>query len=593
MLKKVTLLFLLTSYFVQGQIIDTNEIGFVTSNNSTLQHFDTTLSLESYLDFNDYFKDDFSIISLGNQGDVRRRLSFHSTMELNPNLGIDGYFKNDLKVGDVPFYNVKVTTGAFRFLNGYQKGQMFNGFITLNPIARLNVYLSYERINSRGRYFNQENTADHLHLSTRYSTKQDAYRITGALSWNKFNNIEYGGIVNDSDFATNKYSNRELVDVNLLNSFSKLSTAESSIEQSLRVVNLDSITEIRAFYNFSLKNQYATFRSTDSAFTQNAIFDLGEIRDSIRIQSLRNVIGIALNMGKQLLKAGISQSYYIYGNKYALQRENIYGLDLSVSGLIKRFGYDFRFQNQVNGAYAGSYNVNAALNYGPNKNTKFVISASHGLANAGLFTQQYISNNFVWLNSFKQIMQTRVNGSFDYKRYGIQFGVSHLNNYVYFNQQAIPEQLDGGLIAYNIDLNARIKILKGVFLDNKIRYHGSDNEEVIRIPDWVLRSILFYEVSTFKNALNMHFGIEFNYFSSFTSRTFLPATTVMYLQDQVNIGNFPYFNFFADFKIKDFVFFVRLENITQGLFDYNYYAAPSYPLPDFAFRFGATWRFFN
>ena len=73
----------------------------------------------------------------------------------------------------------------------------------------------------------------------------------------------------------------------------------------------------------------------------------------------------------------------------------------------------------------------------------------------------------------------------------------------------------------------------------------------------------------------------------------MPATTIMYLQDDISIGNFPYFNFFVDLKIDDFVFFVRLENITQGMFGYNYYAAPLYPLPDFAFRFGATWRFFN
>jgi hypothetical protein len=73
----------------------------------------------------------------------------------------------------------------------------------------------------------------------------------------------------------------------------------------------------------------------------------------------------------------------------------------------------------------------------------------------------------------------------------------------------------------------------------------------------------------------------------------MPATSMMYLQDGIRIGNFPYFNFLLNFKIQEFTCFLRLENISQGLFKYNYYAAPYYPLPDFTLRIGATWRFFN
>jgi hypothetical protein len=67
----------------------------------------------------------------------------------------------------------------------------------------------------------------------------------------------------------------------------------------------------------------------------------------------------------------------------------------------------------------------------------------------------------------------------------------------------------------------------------------------------------------------------------------------MYLQNDIQNGNFPYFNFFLNFRIQEFTFYLRLENVTQGLFAFDYYAAPFFPLPDFAFRIGATWRFFN
>jgi len=596
MLKKVGLFFLLTTYFVHGQNIDTNKVGFVTYNNAIVQSLDSSLTINNYLNFNDYSRDDFGVISMGNQGDVRRRLSFTPLIILQPNLGIDGYFKNYLHVGDIPFYNVKVPTGGLQFLQGYQKGQMFNGYFTVNPISRLNVYLDYSRINSRGRYFNQENTADHLHLSTRYSTKNDFYRFAGALSWNKFKNIEYGGLLDNADFESNRYDNRELIAVNLLDSDTKLLAFESRLDQSVRVVKKDSLTELRAFYTFSSDNQYMVFRSTDSMFTRNAIFQSGGIRDSIKLHSVNNIGGLELSAGKNIFRAGLSHTYYKYGNQYSVQSENLLGLNVNITGNVSNISYLLCFENYFNGTYQGSYDFKASIDYASKRTSKLKISAdaSHGLYNAGLFSQRYLSNNFVWLNSFKQIMQTKLGGSIFYKSYGINVEIKQINNYIYFNQNAIPAQLEGSLLAYKIDLKARVKIVKGLYLDNLIRFQRTDKEEFVRIPDWVLRNILFYEISSFKNALNMHFGVEFQYFSSFTSEVYMPATSIMYLQDDHgNIGNFPYFNFFADFKIKDFILFIRLENITQGMFEYNYYAAPSYPLPDFAFRFGATWRFFN
>jgi hypothetical protein len=104
---------------------------------------------------------------------------------------------------------------------------------------------------------------------------------------------------------------------------------------------------------------------------------------------------------------------------------------------------------------------------------------------------------------------------------------------------------------------------------------------------------LYHQKKYFNGNLDAQLGIEFQYFSSFSSDAFMPATSVMILQNGQEIGNFPYFNFFAGIKIKEVNVYVKLENVAEGLFPRNYYAAPNYPLPDFAIRLGATWRFFN
>ncbi|MGB0978614.1 MAG: putative porin, partial [Croceimicrobium sp.] len=67
----------------------------------------------------------------------------------------------------------------------------------------------------------------------------------------------------------------------------------------------------------------------------------------------------------------------------------------------------------------------------------------------------------------------------------------------------------------------------------------------------------------------------------------------MYLANEYEIGDFYQLDAFAQFKISKAVIFLKMQNLTQGLTPYNYWAAPHYPLNDRVFRFGINWRFFN
>ena len=561
-----------------SQIIDSTTTGYVTINDENAVYFDTVFSIDDFLDFTDYSTDNFGIISLGNQGDVRRRLSYSNSCSATPNLGIDGYFKNYTSVYDIPFYNVKVPTGGIRFLTGYLKGQMFGAFFTVNPTARLNAYIDYQRINSRGNYFNQQSISDQLKISTSYSTKSNSYSIAASFSWNKGVNLEYGGIADLDDFESNRFSNRELIPINLSSSGNRVRRTEAFVGQEFNIWKFNSTSNFKGFFDFYYSDQYLAFQSSDSVFVQNALFESGSIRDSIRLGKVENVVGLALKGESFNAKGGITYSYYKFGNSYFNQSENLLGLKFQLDGKLGRFIYKGDWENYFNDSYAGSYQLNFKIYTPLNKgNTKFFAQLEHGLVNPGLFTQRYISNVFIWNNDLNKTLFTNISGGLAYKLFKITAGTSLVSNYVYFNTISSPQQYTSVISTNFVEAAANFKIVGGFKLDNRVRYQITTAPEVIRIPDWVLRHILYYEFQSFNNALAMHFGIEFRYFSSFVSENYMPATTVMYLQDDVSIGNFPYFNFFVDLKIREFGFFLRLENITQGLFEYNYYAAPGYP----------------
>ncbi|MDE5743537.1 MAG: putative porin, partial [Bacteroidales bacterium] len=50
---------------------------------------------------------------------------------------------------------------------------------------------------------------------------------------------------------------------------------------------------------------------------------------------------------------------------------------------------------------------------------------------------------------------------------------------------------------------------------------------------------------------------------------------------------------YVNIRIKRMNVFLKVQNVAQGLFPYNYIDTPHYPLHDRCFRFGLAWRFFD
>jgi hypothetical protein len=578
------------SVCANAQLFDSTKVGIVAGQPNN--YYDTLLTIDQYHQFNDYVNDDFGIISMGNQGDVRRRLIWEKPFDLAPHLGIDGYFKNYSTSSQIPYYNVRAPSGGIRLLTGYTKGQLFGLYFTVNPISRFNVYVDFQRINARGRYFNQENKSDQLKLSSSYYTKNEAYRFNAALSWNQSTNFEFGGIADTVAFQENTLTNRELITVQLQNSGSKVRYADLTINQDYRLLKIGE-ADLRLGYDFSLLNQFISFTSTDSAFNYNAIFDNASINDSISFRRVRNTAKIELTSPTQKLMFGVRHFYHTYGNDYLGNAGSNLGLSAGYNGVFGSLNAFGKFDYLLSNDFANTYEFDAGATYHLKKQNSVSVHFVNRLSEPGFFYQHFITNNFVWSNSLDRVSFTALEANLNIGLLNFSIGNQLIDNYVFLNELAIPEQANDIVNITFAELQATIPLGASFYLDNRIRYQITNAEEVIRIPNWIVRETVYFERDIFNKAARMQTGVEFQYFSNFTSESFMPATTSMYLQNDIQIGNYPYFNFLFNFKIQEFTFFLRLENITQGLFAFDYYAAPYYPRPDFALRIGANWRFFN
>jgi len=590
------LLFFSTVFLCHAQWYDSTETGFFTLDDATMNELKSELSVDSYLGMLDFRTDTFGVISLGNQGDVRRSLLFRHLQEVRPNIGVDGYFKNMTSTQFVPMYNVHVPLGGIRLMSGYDSGQMFGLFLTLNTHSRFNVYLDFQRNNSRGLFFNQQNKADQFLFSSTFSSEDERYDLAILTSLNWSDNIEWGGIANDSSFRAREFDIVELYSVKLNQSTSKAFKGDVALLQRYKLFGADSTNSLGVFYDLNYLNQRFEFSTADPNLLSIAAIDAELATDSIHFTRTENFAGIFFSGEKKTfdIKAGIHHTYYNYSNRYFGLAENLIGLGGSIVGSIKQMQVEALFRNYLNGAFAGAYDLRSKVHFEFTEHKIFVTGFfNQGLYNPGMFYNRNLGNFFVWDNNFRKIFINHIGGTLGKGHHSITTGIYLMDAFVYFDEMALPAQMDGFSSVFYTDVKSNIKLYGRFKLDSRVRFQTTNQSDFIRLPSWVFREIVYYQRSFFESKLDAQIGIDFQYFSSFMSEGFMPLTSVMFLQNDELIGNFPYATLFAAIKIRDFNLFLRLENITDQLLPRQYFAAPGYPLPPFNFRFGAKWNFFN
>ncbi len=129
--------------------------------------------------------------------------------------------------------------------------------------------------------------------------------------------------------------------------------------------------------------------------------------------------------------------------------------------------------------------------------------------------------------------------------------------------------------------------------DNEVVYQYDGKTDVLKLPDLILMHSIYFSTELFKSAVSAQLGVDIFYNTSYYANAYMPATGIFYIQKDKKTGNYPYLDVFVNIKIKRAMIFAKFEHINKGLFDYNYYMTPHYPMQDGAFKLGVKWRFFN
>src|SRR5690606_10854716 len=113
--------------------------------------------------------------------------------------------------------------------------------------------------------------------------------------------------------------------------------------------------------------------------------------------------------------------------------------------------------------------------------------------------ERYYSNHFAWENSFDKVQTMRLRGGVKIPTQRLEVSVEgrFLNDYVFWNQEALPEQTSAFLSVFELQVSKHFS-LGGFNSRNTLLYQVSSHQDIIPLPEWAVYSSNYYQNRLFK-----------------------------------------------------------------------------------------------
>ena len=504
---------------------------------------------------------------------------------------------------------------------------------------------------SPGLFKNNKSINNYFWVNAHYLTDNKRYGAMAYWYRNKLEMGENGGIVNDEDYSSHTESDNSVINVNLNSATNFVISSGAGIEQFFNLLpqrkqikattppTVDSITadtlllrdslpivpqaqtKTRKFtlgrlcHSFSYLNNklYYNEASPGVAFYQpfDTLFNITKSTDSTTVRAIRNTLKWN-SLGYQkynddipfYLYAGVTHGFYKVKHFDYLEGETLLARNynqLSVNGgIIINLFKSTRITGQGElitlGYQIGDFDLKgqwkqflgtSAKNYGQ---ATFDVELKRQSAN--WFEEHYASNHFRWDNDFNAATYLTLNLKYCYKQYCIGVKQTSISNLIYFGTDARPTQFDG-LFSIREAYLSFYQSLGRFELEGFASLQKSSNEEVVHLPLLLGQLKFGYSQPIFHKAATLHPSLTVRYFTKYYADAYMPATRTFYLQNEVQIGNFPFIDLAIALQVKKANIYVAYSNMFLLTGNYNSFIAPHYPMRDSRIFIGVNWRLFN
>lgn len=501
------------------------------------------------------------------------------------------------------FSNVQYSNGQNR--ENYLVANFTRGFGKL-----LDLGFKFTRINSLGFYDRQTNTITDMSVFSTFRSNDNRYRAAVMFDYSNLKVEENGGIANDSIFENNVTTGRDFISVNLPQSSNHWKGFDVGLEHRFILTKEDSTSNVKALrpaisHSFSAARHSMIYRNipdTSSSFYENILSDTSVTYDST------NLLGVVNALRFELVKPDSSEERIInrlaVGAQHAYHRvsydssyvDNIHNVSVLANVSGKLFGkIDWRANGNfmVFGYNIWDLKVDGQFDYRVGK-SHFSAFVDYNLYRPDYITDNYVSNHFAWDNDWVQTQHLKTGLVYEQKRLRFKGSFSYhiLDNLVVYGTDRLPYQSTdvNQVMVLRLQEHFRMRWFHLV-LDGAVQWHMTGDD--LRLPVALGRGMFYYQNDLFKKKLRLQVGVETSYSMSYYANAYNPALSEFHLQNTKEIGNYPFIDVFLNLRVKKLRAFVKFTHINAGWLGYRYYHAPSYPVNDFAWKFGVNWAFLD
>lgn len=580
--------------------------------------------------------------NLGNVGTAAYPSVYQPILRSGLDIGLHQFDIYQIKNSDIRFYQqTKAFTDLF-----YSGNEQSNGLIETkygrNFANGLHLSIDYKRIFNLGITDNAvpiiQRTVNDTNQEWLYQgvprgrtvafgigfwlhkEKYDGYLT---FTSNLVSQFDKGGITGDSVFR--KTTPSQTLSPRLTGAFTRHEKYEISYLQYFKLNRNDSTGTKRAYLaSHDIKYKSAFYHTADpfgnkssgepqpdrldSLFYGSFITDPRGIRFLLKEKQVENSFSVSTTRARvskdstqtasgqnDWLEVGITHSFHALDDE--AQNRNF-------NNIILRGRFNFTPNENLKVETAGQFNV-IGYNLGDyrlNGDLFFKLDKIGSLnikAVSQLYKPTWMQSNLTltqkpfWNNDFSKTLETHLSGTLALPRLNLEATVAYtlLNNYIYFDKQAIAQQANAPLSILQLIVNQNFTLYK-FHLDNTVAIQ-KPTETFLRLPTFYTKNSLYWEGKLFKKVMLTRIGVDLRYNTTWAAPNYMPLTGQFFTQESGDVRAYPSLDIFLSFKVSSFRFFAKWENIVGNVGNDIYTQLYNYPVSDRNFRFGIRWQMFN
>ena len=543
----------------------------------------------------------FLTAHLGNEGTAVRNIFLKKPDQIGTQMGYNAYMPYAFATDEVKYYQTKSPYSDVEYYLGAGGQTRLNFTFARNIDSLWNMGFEIQRQVSDKFLTDQKYKSGNQTLTeqwgvlfqTNFRTRNNRYRLLSHLNYFDMGIQDQGGVQllngldpttalkytdngalfssagaqsNDSFFKFHFY--HEFIGFKGLQFFQRVDVEN----RAAKFKDMDFVTNLsKAYY----PKNYGT--QTDSLYNEN------------QWQSYSHQTGFKGIFRGFTYRTYFKQRYWDLNNPMAGSRRN--RLENYVGLFLQQ-----KFNDKIDFTADGEYLLGSDYRLQANFSSPFFQVKASRTSISPSVAQNWTNNAaFRWDQSLKNVSFDELTGNLDFHTKQVYFRpsatIQRISNYVYFDTLAAAKQTSEGIGVFRTGFSAG-GTFKRFEWSTLVLANTKTGPDVLRMPNLVASANLALNVQ-YKKLLYMQFGIDVQHQSAYFADAFMPTIQQYHLQDRYEIPGFVQADAYVTLRINRVRLFFKLQNVSQGLLNSNYYTAYLHQAMPRSFGYGVRWLLFD